>query len=226
MIRAGRILVGLALLALAAPNAEAQVAARQFQIAAYGGWHMYAEGSGLEGGPSLGGDATYYILPSVGIGLNMDLTFSEVDGSKFPVAALNWQDSTTLHVINQPVDVWTYGAHVKLQLPERRIAPYALLGAGGYTLFLDPQQNDDVATENGFMVKLGVGADFAVSERLGVNLSITDNFFPNWNPDALFPVREQNQNTNFPDLNPDPGELDDSVHNLRFVAGVTIVPGG
>jgi opacity protein-like surface antigen len=218
-------MVGMALIALAAADAGAQVEARQFQIAAYGGWHIYADGSGLEGGPSLGGDATYYILPSVGIGLNMDLTFAEVDGRKFPAAALNWVDSTTLHIINQPVDVWTYGAHVKLQLPARRFAPYALLGAGGYTLFLDPQQNDDVATENGFVVKLGLGADFAVSERLGVNLSITDNFFPDWSSDVLLPVREQNQNTIFPDLNPEE-ELDDSVHNLRFVAGVTIVPGG
>lgn len=226
MIGARKTLVGLALLAFVAADAQAQVAARQFQIDAFGGWQIFAGGSGLTDGPSLGADATYFITSSIGVGLNMDLTFTEVDGSMFPVASLGWVDSTTLHTVNQPVDVWTYGAHAKLTLPDRRLAPYVVAGAGGYTLFLDPQQNDDVSTASGVLIRLGLGIDFAVSRALGINLSVTDNYFPDWDPQDLYPVRDNFQNTRFPELNPDPNELDDSVHNFRFMAGVTIVPGG
>lgn len=218
--------VGLAFLTAGALSAQAQVVEQSFQIVASGGWHTYSGGSGLKGGPSLGGEATYYLTPSIGVGIYTDLTFAEVDGKMFPVAALSYVDSTTLHYINQGVDVWTYGVHGKLQLMSgRAIQPFALGGVGGYTVFLDPQQNDRNEDFSRFMLRLGVGADFAMSETLGFHVSVTDNFFPSWRAQRLYAVREDYENTRFAELNPDPGELKDSVHNIKFVVGVTVVPG-
>ena len=58
--------VALALLAVGAMNANAQVRQGRFQVTAHGGWQSYADGSAVQGGASLGADATYYVTPSVG----------------------------------------------------------------------------------------------------------------------------------------------------------------
>lgn len=230
-------LTSLAILSVAALSANAQVVQNRFQIVAHGGWHIYADGSGLTDGPTIGGDATYFFTPAIGIGLYTDITFTEADGEKFPVLELSFQDSSTFNVVNQPLDIWTYGAHVKLQLPGQRIGPFGLVGAGGYTVFLDPQQQDGNRNTSGFMVRLGAGVDFAVSEMVGFHISVMDAFYPNWDvkdrPERIYPAteiiegsRRSGPTTRFPELNPDPNALSNSVHNFKFVAGVTLIPGG
>ncbi len=217
--------VALALLAVGAMNANAQVRQGRFQVTTHGGWQSYADGSAVQGGASLGADATYYVTPSVGVGFWTDLTFTETDGSKFVPAALSFVDSTTFTVVNQPLDIWQYGAHVKVQL-QRSLSPFLLVGAGAYTLFFDPQQTNGNNNVTGFAARFAVGVDFAVSDVTGFQIGVSDAYYPSWKPERLFPVREEFRNTRFPELNPDPGDLDDSVHNFKVFAGVTLLPGG
>ncbi|UCF21343.1 MAG: porin family protein [Gemmatimonadota bacterium] len=239
MKRFGATIVGLAFLAVAA-SADAQVAQNEFQVAAYGGYQSFGGGSGLKAGPTLGGSASYYVTENIGIGIWTDLTFGEVDGSKFPIAALSFGDSTTLNVINQPADIWNYGLNLNLRLPlGGSLVPYAVLGGGGYRVFLDPQQWSGVASETGLIVRLDFGVNFAATEALGFQLAVTDHWYPDWGLQddffKLYPVSDQPVglgqqrknviNDRFPELNPDTNALSNSVHNFSIVAGVTLVPG-
>jgi hypothetical protein len=225
MIRCRATLLTMVLLAVGALSAEAQVSPNGFQVTAHGGWEVFAGGSGVESGVTLGADATYYFSTSLGFGLWTDLAITETAGEMFPPAALSYNDSTIFRTVNQAVDIWQYGVHGKLQLAGRT-APFLLVGAGGYTVFLDPQQAGSNSNYSGFVARIGVGVDFAVSDVMGFRIMVADSYYPSWEPERLLPVREEYRNTRFPELNPDPGELSDSVHNFKLVVGVNMVPGG
>jgi len=214
----------LALLMVVAVSAEAQERVHHFQVAVGGGWHSFAGGSAVKSGATISGEATYYLTPSLGVGLWTEYTFTETDGGRFPPAALSFVDSTTFTIISQPLDIWQYGAHAKLQMGGS-LGPFLLVGAGGYTVFLDPQQVSGSDVSTGFVLRLGVGLDLAVTDRAGFQIAVFDAFFPDWSPNRLYPVRDQFQNTRFPELNPDPDDLDDSVHNLGLTVAITVVPG-
>lgn len=201
-------------------------AQRDLTISVNGGWSLFADGSALEGGALVGGDLTYYLSESFGVGAFTDYSFTETDGNLFPLNELDFTDSTSFHQVSQPVELWQYGVHARLRLRGgSAISPYLMLGAGGVTVFLDSQQNGGSDKTTRFAARVGVGATFSVSETLGFQLSVHDSFFPSWDPGRLNPVRSSFQNIRFPDLNPDPGQLDDSSHSIVLQAGVTFTPG-
>lgn len=219
-------LAALILLAGFAATANAQDRSNRFQVYVGGGWHSFADGSAVESGATVGSELSYFLTQNLGIGVWTNYTFTETDGSKFPPATLSFVDSTTFTTVSQPLDIWEVGAHGKFQFGRGGLAPYLLAGAGLYTLFLDPQQVDSHRTESGFMLRFGAGIDFTLSSAAGLHLSVSDAFFPNWEPNRLFPVEEEFVNSRFPELNPDPDDLDDSVHNFRFTAAIAVTPGG
>jgi len=229
MMRVRATILTLALLIAGATNADAQAVQDNFQVAATTGYQTYADNSGLKSGAwTVMGTATYYVANAIGVGVWTDLSFAEADGSKFPVSAQSYIDSTTLNTLNQPLQIWNYGAHVKLQLPEASLTPYALLGGGGYVMFLDAQQQDELAKVTGGVVLLGLGADWAVTETLGVELFVADHFYPSWTPGNIYPADEDFIDTQFPQLSS--GVIEDineskSIHNFSVVLGVTVVPG-
>ena len=241
MMRVRAATMGLVLLAVGAVSVDAQVVQNSFQVTAFTGYQNYAGGSGfMSSAWTLGATTSYYVTPAIGLGLWTDVSFPEADGTRFPLVSLSYGDSTTLTSVNQGVDVWNFGAHVKLQLPNQGFAPFALVGGGGYLMFLDPQQQSRLKKESGFVVLLGVGFDFAVTERIGFEILATDHFYPSWNlqddpfqiytatdrPVGLGNNRQSVINIRYPDLNASEDALSNSVHNFSIVAGVSFVPGG
>ena len=241
MMRVRAAIVSLAFLAAGAASADAQVVQNSFQITVSTGYQNFAGGSGFKGSAwTLGATSTYFVTPAIGIGLWTDISFPEADGTKFPLIALSYGDSTTLSSVNQGVDIWNFGAHLKLQLPDRSFAPFALVGGGGYLMFLDPQQQDRLKKESGYMVLLGVGFDYAVTDRIGFEILATDHFYPDWGlKDDMFQIypattrpvglnanRKTVINVRYPELNPSADALSNAVHNFSIVAGVSFVPGG
>lgn len=230
MMRFRTAVLTLALLGVGALSAQAQVERHRWQVVAGGGWQTFAGDAAMNGGGSIGGEANYFLNESFGLGLYADFTFAETAGDELIPAALNFVDSTTFTFVNQGVEVFQYGGQAKFRLPGAT-SPFVLAGLGGYTVFFDPQQNSDDANSTRWMMKFGVGVDFAVSGGAGFQLAVHDNFYPNWRATSLLPVRPQNQNTRFPELNPAPqcdfeaGESSCSVHNLRFSLSVVLVPG-
>lgn len=211
---------------LGSAPAAAQVEVGRFQVSAGGGWMQFAGGSAIVGSPVLSGTATYALTPRVGFGVWTDYAYSETDGSKFPPAAFQFGDSTVYVTLNQPVEVWQYGVHGQIQAGGGAMSPFAVLGVGGYTIFPDPQQNASATNFSGMVVLLGAGVNFRVGGSTGIQIAIADAFYPDWTPEKLYPARDEFQNTRFPELNPDPGELSDSAHNFRITAAVTLAPGG
>lgn len=226
--------VATGLVVLVGATASAAQAQVDLEFSVNGGWVVFAEGSALNGGATVGGDLTYYVTPEFGFGAYTDYAFTESDGSMFPPADLSFGDSTTLTIVNQPIEIWQYGVHGRLRLPGRSFQPYLMVGVGGYTVFLDSQQNNASETSTRFGTRFGVGVNFAVSEVAGFRIAAYDAFFPSWDANRLNPVRAERptpareglQNERFPDLNPDPNALDDAVHNFTFTAAVTFRPGG
>jgi len=211
---------------LAAWSTDAQAQDRLgLQAVVGGGWQVSSEGSAIEAGASIVGELTYFIRPALGIGIWTNYTFTETDGSKFAPAALSFVDSTTFTIVSQPIDIWEYGAHAKLRFGDR-LSPFVSAGAGGYTVFFDPQQVGAQDTDTGFLIRIGAGLDIYLNEAMGFQLSVTDAFYPNWNPDALTPVEDRFRNRSFPELNPDSDELDEAVHNVHFTAAISVRPGG
>lgn len=209
-------------------------AQREVALSVSGGYTLYADGSALEPGAHVGGDFTWYIAPTLGLGAYSAYGFTEVDGTKFPPNQLGFcgaggcvgGDSTTFAFIHQPVELWQYGVQARLRLGQgSSFSPYLMVGAGGVTVFLDSQQNNANDNFTRFAARLGVGANLNVSESMGFQVSVLDAFFPSWKAEQLYPVRDNFQNSRFPDLNPDPSELDDSVHNFVFSAAITFTPG-
>jgi opacity protein-like surface antigen len=224
MMRFRTAVLAVALLGLSVLTAEAQVELHKWQLVVGGGYQTYASGAAMQDGGSLNGEANYFISEMLGIGLYTDFTFTESDGSQLIPTELNFMDSTTFTIPNQPMEIWQYGVQGKLRLPSST-SPFLLAGVGGYTVFLDPQQNDGFTNDTRWMLKFGAGVDFAVSPAAGFQLAVQDNFYPNWNPNALQPAREQFQNTQFPELNPDQSDLSSSVHNFKFLVSLTLLPG-
>ncbi len=224
MIRFRSTVVALALLGVGALSAEAQVEEYRWQVAIGGGWQTFPGGSAVESGASLNGEGSYFITEAIGLGLYADFTFTETDGRRLTPAALSFVDSTTFTIVNQGIEIFQYGAQVKLRLPSNT-SPFILGGVGGYTVFFDPQQNNDPRTTTGLMVRFGAGVDFAVGQAAGFQLAVHDSWYPSWSPNRLLPVEGRFLNTRFPELNPDPDALDDSVHNIKFLVSVTLLPG-
>ena len=226
MMRVRATILALALLIAGAASVNGQAVQKNFQVAATTGYQTYDSGSGLKSGAwTVMGTATYYVSNAIGIGVWTDISFAEADGSKFPVASLSFIDSTTLNTLNQPLQIWNWGAHVKLQLPERTLTPYALLGGGGYVMFLDAQQQDELSKVAGGVVLFGLGADWALSNVIGVELALYDHFYPDWKPEEIYPADEDFIDTQFPQLSSGIEGLSESIHNFSVVLGVTVVPG-
>lgn len=214
------------LIALAAWSTDGQAQDRLgLQVAVGGGWQAPSAGSALEPGATIGGELTYFVRPALGVGIWTNYTFTETDGSKFAPAALSFVDSTTFTIVSQPLDMWEYGVHAKLRFGDR-LSPYLTAGAGGYTVFFDPQQVGAQDTDSGLLLRFGAGLDLYVTEAMGFQLSVTDAFYPDWDTNALNPVEDRFRNQSFPELNPDADELDEVVHNIRFTAAISVRPGG
>ncbi len=224
MMRIRTAVMAVVLLVVATLSAEAQVEEKQWQVVVGGGYQTFGSGSAVNGGAVLSGEANYFFSEALALGLYTDFIFTESAGNELIPAALPFVDSTTFTFVNQSLEFFQYGVQTKVRLP-RRISPYALLGVGGYTAFFDPQQNNGNSNSTRWMMKFGVGVDLAVSRGAGFELSVKDSWYPNWDPTALLPVREEFQNTQFPELNPDQSQLSTSVHNFSFKAAFTLVPG-
>lgn len=214
------ILPLLALLAL--PGA----AAAQWQIVPQAGYVSYADDSALKG-MALGGlEVLRDFGPMLAAGVSADFARGQIDGAKFPLAQLAFGiDSTVFAVIHQPLAILSYGARVELGPRDGTLQPYAGLGVGGFSMFLDAQQWDAPTTLSGFQFAVGGGLRFRASDEITFSVDARDVIYPDFDPNKLNVVREENRNSRFPELNPPPLESG-TMHNIRVTVGLRINPGG
>ncbi len=201
-------------------------AAAQWQVVPQAGYVSYANGSALEG-MALGGlEVLREIGPMLSAGVSVDFARGKIDGAKFPLAQLDFGvDSTIFAVIHQPVAIVSYGARVELGPREGALQPYAGIGAGAYAMFLDAQQWDAPTTRSGFQFAVGGGLRFRASDQITLSIDARDVIYPDFDPNKLNVVREENRNRLFPELNPPPLESG-TMHNIRVTLGLRISRAG
>ena len=224
-------LAGVVMGAPSALRAQSEQAAWSVEVSA--GTQMYAASSSLSASPMFALEALYQVTPRVAVGPAIQFHRADTDGS-FYVAAVDFgADSTRIYQVGQTLSALHYGANAHISvMPGGRLDPYVLVGAGGYTLYLDTQANDGIRRVTNRMVQGGAGVRYAITEAAGVQVDARDVIYMNFDRDVLNPVDERLRNCpsggtcRFPDAErPDLPDKEDMIHNIRLSIGLTYVPG-
>ena len=224
-------LAGLAMAVPSAVHAQSEQGAWSVEISA--GTQMYATSSSLMSSPMLAMEALYQITPRIAVGPAIQFHRADTDGS-FYVAAVDFGiDSTRVYQVGQTLSALHYGANAHVSvMPGGRLDPYVVVGAGGATLYLDTQANDDFRRVTHQMVQGGAGVRYAITEAAGVQIDVRDVIYLNFDRDVLNPVEERLRNCKsdgtcrFPDAErTDLPDKQDMIHNIRLSIGLTYVPG-
>jgi opacity protein-like surface antigen len=224
-------LAGLAVAVPSTVHAQSEQGAWSVEVSA--GTQMYAVSSSLLSSPMLALEALYQVTPRIAVGPAIQFHRADTDGS-FYVAAVDFgADSTRIYEVGQSLSALHYGfnAHVSV-MPGGSLDPYVILGAGGATLYLDTQANDNFRRVTHQMVQGGAGVRYVVNESAGIQLDVRDVIYMNFDRDVLNPVQERLRNCKsdgacrFPDAErTDLPDKQDMIHNIRLSIGLTYVPG-
>ena len=224
-------LAGLAVAMPSTVHAQSEQGAWSVEVSA--GTQMYAVSSSLLSSPMLALEALYQVTPRIAVGPAIQFHRADTDGS-FYVAAVDFgADSTRIFEVGQTLSALHYGvnAHVSV-MPGGNLDPYVVLGAGGATLYLDTQANDDFRRVTHRMAQAGAGVRYAVNEAAGIQLDVRDVIYMNFDRDVLNPVDDRLRNCKsdgtcrFPDAErTDIPDKQDMIHNIRLSIGLTYVPG-
>ena len=224
-------LAGLAVAVPSTVHAQSEQGAWSVEVSA--GTQMYAVSSSLLSSPMLALEALYQVTPRIAVGPAIQFHRADTDGS-FYVAAVDFgADSTRIYEVGQSLSALHYGfnAHVSV-MPGGSLDPYVVLGAGGATLYLDTQANDNFRRVTHQMVQGGAGVRYVVNESAGIQLDVRDVIYMNFDRDVLNPVQERLRNCKtdgacrFPDAErTDLPDKQDMIHNIRLSIGLTYVPG-
>ncbi len=224
-------LAGLAMAFPSGAHAQSEQGAWSVEVSA--GTQMYAASSSLTTSPMLALEALYQVTPRVALGPAVQFHRADTDGSFFVAAVDLGADSTRIYQVGQTLSAFHYGlnAHVSL-MPGGSLDPYVVLGAGGATLYLDTQANDDFRRVTHQMMLGGAGVRYAVTESSGIQVDVRDVVYRNFDREVLNPVEERLRNCTgdgacrFPDAErADLPEKQDTIHNIRLSIGFTYVPG-
>jgi hypothetical protein len=179
-----------ALAATAAGSASAQ-GQGQVTVAVRGGYASFDKSASLDATPMMGLDAMYGINNWLSIGPALSLGRPQTTGSHFvsviTYGVLSLGDTTYFFEATQPVNVLDGALNVRVQLPGRKLSPYATAGIGGYTLFLDVQANRGERHKAGLSFNAGAGALYALTERAGITFDIRSMTYTDYDRKVLDP---------------------------------------
>jgi hypothetical protein len=182
--------VGAVLVGLAAGGAGAQTAS-QVTVAVRGGVESFDKAASIDKAAIIGLDAMYGINDWLSIGPTLSLGRANTTGSHFvsvlTYGVFNLGDTTTFHYAAQPISVFDGAMNVRVQLPGRKLSPYATAGVGGYSMFLDVQSNRGERHHVGVSFNVGAGALYALSERAGITFDVRSSSFTDYDRTVLDP---------------------------------------
>ncbi|HYV98338.1 MAG TPA: outer membrane beta-barrel protein [Gemmatimonadaceae bacterium] len=177
-------------LAVAAGGARAQNAS-QVTVAVRGGLESFDKAASLDKSWVIGLDAMYGINNWLSVGPVFSLGRPNTTGSHFMTVltygVLNLGDTTNFYAAAQPISVLDGALNARVQLPGKKLSPYATLGVGGYTLFLDVQSNRGERHKVGVAVNAGAGLLYAFSDRAGVTFDVRSSTFTDYDRNILDP---------------------------------------
>ena len=190
-----RAALALAATAMLSVDAPAQLQARRWDVGTHIGITSFDKGTGIDGSPFVGVDATYRGLLQktlagldLGFGINFAASQPQTIGDQFPVVQLDFGDTTFLHTVAQRITLLQFGAHGAVSTGFGALRVYALGGTGGYSITVNPRQN---ARNETFVHQLwqgGLGATYALSETIGIRLEGRSVWFTGFDRDRLDPT--------------------------------------
>ena len=221
----GRLILSALLLTVVAAPAAAQFAPHRYQIGARLGTMRYDKSSGIDNGPLLGVDGTYFLNANIGIGFMLDVAKPQTKGEFFP-AELTFGDTTFLYLVSQPLTVVQVGAQVVGRIPMGNIAPYVALGAGWYRFFLDPQVSNGPKSFTHPMLNFAAGLNIRLGESSGLRFEVRDFVHTDFDRSRLNPVGVRFQPTRFPDTIIPPEAPKTRTNNIQLALAFSFIPGG
>lgn len=205
----------------------------QVTVAVRGGIESYDRSASLNKAGVIAVDALYGVNRWLSIGPVLSLARPNSTGADFitPITygVLNLGDTTSFFEAAQPVNVIDGALNVRVQLPGKKLSPYATGGIGGYAMFLDTQSNRGENHKTGLMFNVGAGLLYALSDRAGLTIDVRGTTLTDYNRTVLDPRDSQNpfshiENTlYFEDFKPAPKNKS-TVTNFIFSFGFSYVP--
>lgn len=215
-----RLVVGMALAALAAGPAAAQ----NFEIGPRLGYVKWKGETGLENSGMLGVDANYMITPLFGVGVRFDLSKPGTSPDYF-AAEMSFGDTTLVFSVQQPVTVLNYGVHGLFRIGGT-VGFFAKGGAGARTITLDPQAARGRVSVTDWAFNVGAGVRINSGGGTAVQLEVQDLIFPNFARNDLNPVEGRFRPIRFPDVVPYQPDYDGTAHNIYAALSFIFTPGG
>ena len=243
------LLAGLAVTFSAVTLGQSQVVERgSFDVVIAGGAMLHPNASAIvDRSPVLTLQSQLFVTDNIGIGFILDYTRTETDDDIFALAqfAFFTADSTTLVALTQAISVFQWEAIGTFGVSMgEKLYPYLLAGVGGYTIYVDPQQNNAASRESNLMFSIGGVLKYKLGSSSSLELAVRDAVWTDFDRNTLNPLPDRtcrqsgvNQfsgtvcpNERFPNLDPelsDPNwsEPSSTVHNIIISAAFAFFPG-
>lgn len=177
-------------LGLAAGAANAQYTS-QVTVSVRAGQEKFDRAASLDQAVVLGLDTFYGVNSWLSIGPVLSLTRPNTTGKDFisviSYGVLNLGDTTSFFEASQPVSVLDAALNVRVQLPGKKLSPYATGGVGGYAMFMDIQSNRGEKHATGVAFNVGAGVLWALSDRAGITADVRSTTYTDYDRLALDP---------------------------------------
>ena len=179
-----------ALAGLVAGSASAQNAS-QVTVAVRGGFESFDKSASIDKAPFIGIDALYGINKWLSVGPVITMGRPWTTGSHFigviTYGVLSQGDTTNFFKVAQPMTVLDGALNARVQLPGKKVSPYATVGVGGYTLFLDVMSNKGERHKIGVSFNAGAGVLYQLSDRAGITFDVRTSTFTDYDRTLLDP---------------------------------------
>ncbi|NIR45100.1 MAG: hypothetical protein GWN99_12005 [Gemmatimonadetes bacterium] len=177
----------------------------------------------------------YYLTPSVGVGLAVDISRPITNGAYFPAVEFEVAGEQSLTFVNQRLTIADAVAQVEWAPSVGALKPFLNGGVGIYAVWPEAKKEDKAAV-TGFqsftdlMFQVGVGLDWSIGETTGFRIELSDQIYTGWDRDELYPIFTSSELPDhstqlFPDLLEDPPEDSSTLNNFRLMIGFTFMPG-
>lgn len=224
--RRSLVLMATLLFGVAAADAGAQSPGGAFTVAPHAGYFMFDEASGLDDYATAGVDVAYHLNTYFSIGLFGDIARPTTIGKYFPRARHEFEDTTFTYRVSQQVTLANVGVAGWVSYPVGPMAASLVAGVGRYTIFMDPQVMRRSESFGGLGFVVGGTLGYALSDNTGLQLSVRDYYFTDYERRALDPVLEPHVDDTWPEFLEGVPPRKERFHNLRVSVGLTFVPGG
>ena len=226
-----RIAMSLALVALAAGTAEAQVQNNRFSVVTRVGTMSPERTASIDAGGTVGLDTEYSLNKYFGLGAVVDVARANTRREDFIARirygnpAVGGGDTIRYQYLSQPVTTLNLGLMGVARLPLGKAAPFLMAGVGNYTQFLDVHVTGSSKRQNDLSYTFGAGAWYRLTEAAGIQVDVRSITMRNFDRKFFDPSNGALPNTVFPEDFPSVPAAKNTARNTVITLGFRYIPG-